>query len=126
MIDYLGLKHEYGKLDCVTLLQLFYANELGILLDIPNYSFSRRWVLEFSADNIDAWISKYATKVSLTTAKNYDLMVFRAGNVINHFAMFIQPCKILHVEENTTSKLELLSDYWVNSLHAVYRHNSLV
>ena len=27
---YLGLKHEYGVVDCIELIRLFYKNELGI------------------------------------------------------------------------------------------------
>jgi hypothetical protein len=27
---YLGLKHEYGVVDCIELIRVFYKNELGI------------------------------------------------------------------------------------------------
>ena len=126
--DYLGLNHTYGTVDCIKLIQLFYKQELGVSFDIPSYSTSRRWMRELSPKAIDECILKYAIKVKLTDVKNYDLIVFKSSsdNTIIHFGMYISLYKMLHVEEHNVSKIEPLTDYWLDNIHGIYRHNSLV
>ena len=118
--------HNYGKLDCIILIKRFYETELGISFDLPKYTPSKRWMYSFEQQELDSWISKYAVKTSLTEAKNYDLIAFKSKNIINHFGMFLAPTAMLHVEEGSSSKIETLNDYWIESIHAVYRHVSLV
>lgn len=128
ILDYIGHRHEYGVFDCIILVQQFYKNELGVSLDLPPYSHSRTWMREFTTVNFDERAAKYGTKVPLTDAKNYDLMVFKStkSDLLIHFGLYIMPNQILHVEESRTSCIELLSDYWLDHLYAVYRHDSLV
>ena len=70
----------------------------------------------------------YGQKVELTVAKNYDVMVFKSlkSDLVVHFGLYIQHNKILHVEEGGSSCVEILSDYWRDRLHAIYRHNDMV
>lgn len=126
MLKYIGLRHNYGELDCITLIKSFYEQELGISFELPEYSRSRRWMFGFTEEQLNDWICKYATKTPLTTAKNYDLIAFKSKNVINHFAMFLTPTSMLHVEEGGVSKVETLSSEWVDLIYAVYRHEQLV
>lgn len=124
---YLGLRHCYGELDCITLIKTFYEQELGISFDIPEYARSNRWMLGFTEHELNSWITKYAIKTSLTAAKNYDLIAFKSKrNTINHFAMFLSPASILHVEEGALSKIETLNDDWIKQIYTVYRHEQLV
>ena len=125
--NYLGLRHCYGELDCITLIKTFYERELGVSFELPKYDHSNRWVLGFTQQQLNDWISKSAIKTSLTTAKNYDLIAFKSKqNRINHFAMFLAPTSMLHVEEGSSSKIEMLNDNWINLVYAVYRHEQLV
>ena len=127
MQQYLGLSHEYGKTDCIRLIKYFYENELNISFDLPEYDKSKRWVRNFNLEQLNYWIAKYAVKISLTSAQNYDLIVFKSkNNVINHFGMFLLPNSMLHIEENNVSKIEMLDDYWIDSIYSVYRHEQLV
>lgn len=126
IIKYIGLPHKYGKLDCITLIKYFYEQELGVSFDLPDYTHSKRWMYAFDEQELNSWITKYAVKTSLTTAKNYDLIAFKSKKVINHFGMFLAPTSMLHVEENSVSRIETLNDYWVKSIYAVYRHEQLV
>lgn len=128
MIEYIGLSHEYGTIDCIHLIQLFYKEQLGINFDIPSYSFSKRWVTEFTTQDIDLWAFKYGIKTTLTDAQNYDLIAFKSENknTINHFGMFLAPNRMLHIEENSISRIETLNDYWLSSIYAIYRHEQLV
>ena len=34
--------------------------------------------------------------------------------------------RMLHIEEGGFSCGQTLSDYWINKLHTIYRHNELV
>ena len=126
--DYLGRKHEYGIFDCIILVHQFYKQELGVSFDLPPYSHSRLWMKEFTTTAFDERVAKYGTKVPLTAAKNYDLMVFKSANskLLTHFGIYIMPSQLLHVEEGSVSRVETLSSYWVDNLYGIYRHDSLV
>ena len=123
---YLGLKHEYGVIDCIELIRLFYKNELSIEFILPSYPHSRAWLKHFSTEHVDRWASTCAVKVKLTEAQNYDVIAFKHKNYIMHFAIYLAPLKILHIEEGGVSCVETLSDYWVERIHTLYRHESLV
>ena len=77
---YLGLKHEYGVVDCIELIRLFYKNELNIEFPLPPYPHSRAWLKHFSTEHIDRWASTCALKVKLTDAENYDVIAFKSLN----------------------------------------------
>ena len=128
MLNYIGIKHQYGIFDCIILVQQFYKNELGVSLDLPPYSHSAAWMKQFTTTNFDERASKYGTKVPLTGARNYDLIVFKSAKseLLIHFGIYIMPNKMLHVEEGMTSRIDTLSDYWLSQLHAIYRHDKLV
>ena len=125
---YLSLKHKYGKVDCIELIRSFYKNELNIEFDLPPYPHSRACMKYFHTQKVDEWASKCSIKVKLTDAKNYDVMVFKSEkyDLAIHFGMYLMPSKLLHIEEGGCSCVQTLSDYWVNRLHAIYRHNEMV
>lgn len=125
---YLGLKHNYTDVNCISLIQSFYINELGIHFDTPNYPKSRRWLKSYDPSFMEEWVSKDWTKVQLTDAKNYDVMIYKSEKtqLITHFGMYLMPSKMLHIEEGGFSCVQTLSDYWVNNLCMICRHNDLV
>ena len=124
---YLALKHEYGVIDCILLSKLFYEQELGLSFPIPEYPKSNKWYYELTPSYIDSWALTYAKKIPLTSLKNYDLISFsnKRNNLITHFAVYIN-YSILHLEENSVSKLDRLDSYWIDRIHSIYRHNDLV
>ena len=131
MIDfskYLGRKHQYGVFDCITLVQLFYSVELNLCFDLPEYVASRQWMKTFTTVAVDEWASKYAKKVSLTDAKNYDLIVFKSekSDLIIHFAIYIAPNRMLHVEEGNTARIDYLTTYWLDKIYSVYHYDRMV
>jgi len=125
---YLGLKHQYGQVDCIELIRNFYKNELNIKFDLPPYPHSRDWMKNFHTNKVDDWASTCSIKVKLTDAKNYDVMVFKSEKyeLAIHFGMYLMPSKLLHIEEGGCSCVQTLSEYWMNRLHAIYRHNDMV
>jgi len=125
---YLGIKHEYGETNCIELIRKFYIKELSIDFPLPSYPKSRDWMKQFTTNHVDEWASTCAVKVKLTEAKNYDVIAFRSikSNLITHFGLFLAPTQMLHIEEGGISRVETLSQYWVERLHAFYRHESMV
>lgn len=125
---YLGMPHIYGSYDCIVLVQQFYEKELGCSFDLPTYPHSRQWMKQYTIDFLDERASKYGKKVSLTDAQDYDLISFKSkkSNLLIHFGLYIKPNRMLHVEEGKASQVEQLSDYWLQHLHAIYRHDKLV
>lgn len=121
---YLGLTHIYGKIDCIELIRLFYKQELHIDFPLPAYPKSREWMKHFSTNSVDGWASTCAIKVKLTEAENYDVIAFKSdkSDLVIHFALFLKPTQMLHIEEGGVSRVETLSDYWVKRIHAFYRH----
>jgi hypothetical protein len=126
--NYLFIQHDYKTNNCVTLLTDFYKKELSINIDLPEYPKSKRWLVQFTTDSADVWADKYAIKVPLTDARNYDLMVFKASNskCLTHFGLYLERGKFLHMEEASYSKIELLDDYWLSNLYTVLRHEQMV
>lgn len=125
---YLGLRHEYGIIDCIELIRLFYKNELGIEFPLPPYPHSRAWLKHFSTQSVDEWANMCAVKVKLTAAENYDVIAFKSvnSNLVIHFGLFLKPTQMLHIEEGGVSRIETLSDYWVERIYSLYRHESVV
>ena len=95
---------------------------------MPDYPHSIKWIKQFTTTSIDTLAAKCSKKVSLTNAKDYDVIVFKSvkTNLIIHFGMYLMSSKMLHIEAGGFSRVETLSDYWVESIHAIYRHDSLV
>ena len=126
--QYLGLDHKYGDCDCIELIRLFYKKELNLTFNLPSYPKSRQWMKHFSTKNVDEWASTYALKVELTNAKNYDVIAFKSikSDLITHFGLFLAPTQMLHIEEGGVSRVETLSQYWIERIYAFYRHESMV
>lgn len=126
--DFIGLSHSYDTINCITLIKNFYYMKLNLEFSLPEYPHSKQWIKEFTTTSIDNWAAQCAKKVSLTNAKDYDVIAFKSEktNLIIHFGMYLMPSKMLHIEEGGISCVETLSDYWVESIHSIYRHDSLV
>jgi len=126
--EYLNKPHIYGEYDFIELIRLFYKKELDLTFSLPTYPKSRAWMKHFSVEHVDGWASTCAVKVKLTEAKNYDVIAFKStkSNIVIHFALFLAPTQMLHIEEGGVSCVETLSHYWVERIHSLYRHESLV
>ena len=126
--NYIGLRHSYECVNCITIIKDFYLKKLNLEFSLPDYPLSKHWIKEFTTTSIDNWAAQCAKKVSLTNAKDYDVIAFKSEktNLVTHFGMYLMPSKMLHIEEGGISCVETLSDYWVESIHSIYRHDSLV
>ena len=133
IINYIGIRHSYDEINCITLIDAFYKKELNIdcISDLVPESVKedgRRWMKKITLSQIEEWALIHATKVNLTDAQDFDVIVFKSLKLERpiHFGMFLKPCHMLHLEEGKTSRYETLTNEWANCLHAIYRHQSLV
>ena len=122
MADYralIGLPWEYGKQDCYTLVQQYFALQGVILPD-----FDRPADLELTP-------SIYLRELPLAGFKQVafedrqvgDLAIMRLGTVAPmHAAIFVEPLRILHQKQDSVSVVEWLSSYYVRHIAAVYRY----
>ena len=132
IINYLGLTHHYGDINCITILAHFYKQELKsnvfdklfktIKNDNKNIT-TRKWMKQISLSNIDNWAKSCAKKVTLTDAENYDVIVFRSlrGDNPIHFGMYIHHMRMFHLEEGGRSMITNIDNYWSERIHAIYR-----
>ena len=128
---YLGYYHNYLEINCITIINDFYKKELNIddiEKIIPSDIKNRNWMKKISLEQIDEWALTYGKKVSLTEARDFDVMVFKSERFQRpiHFGMFLKPCHMLHLEEGRTSRYETITNEWATCFHAIYRHQSLV
>jgi hypothetical protein len=125
---YLSIPHEYGRVDCITLIRDFYKNELNLDFMLPEYPHSQNWMKKFTTQSVDDAFSKYSVKVNLTEIKNYDVIAFKSNrlDLIIHFGMYLVPHKLLHIEYGGKSRIDNLSSYWIDYIHGIYRHEQMV
>ena len=128
---YLGYYHNYLEINCITIINDFYKKELNIddiEKIIPSDIKNRNWMKKISLEQIDEWALTYGKKVSLTEARDFDVMIFKSKRFQRpiHFSMFFKPCNMLHLEEGSTSRYESISNEWRECIHAIYRHRALV
>ena len=131
IIKYIGISHKYIGINCISIIHNFYKDELNIdciAKLIPDNIKDRNWMKKITLQQIDEWALKHSIKVPLTEAQDFDVMIFKSIKFQRpiHFGMFLKPCNMLHLEEGRTSRYETISNEWRNSLHAIYRHRSLV
>jgi|TARA_R110001592_G_scaffold280259_4_gene547645 hypothetical protein len=133
LVNYLGQRHSYAGINCITIISAFYENELKIKVfkdlfekikkDNKDIS-TRRWMKQITLENIDSWAATCAKKVSLTNAQNYDVIVFRSlrGENPIHFGLYIDSMRMFHLEEGAHSMITSIDKYWSQRLYAVYRY----
>ena len=83
---------------------------------------------DYSTDFVDSWAESCFRKVNLTDAQNYDVITFKSSktNLIIHFGLFLQPTKMLHIEEGGFSCIQTISPEWWQCIHSFYRHDKMV
>lgn len=133
IVKYIGISHSYEKINCITLIHEFYKNELNIdcisdLVPKNIDEIGRRWMKKLTLPQIEEWALIHGTKVNLTDAQDFDVIVFKSVRFERpiHFGMFLKPCHMLHLEEGRTSRYETITNEWATCFHAIYRHQSLV
>ena len=132
---YLGIKHDYHNTNCITLIASIYKNELQdedifkniwICLDIKegHPKHEEKWWKFFDLKKWKSFLKEYCDRIeSLTEIHEYDVIIFSTPrrSIPVHFGMYIGQNYMIHLEENNTSKIEMLNDNWRGKIHSVYR-----
>ena len=132
---YLGIKHDYYNTNCITLIADIYKNELyneDIFKEIWDYldikdghpEYKGKWWKFFDLKRWNKFLKEYCKKIeNLTEIQEYDVIVFNASRrqIPIHFGMYIGQNMMIHLQEKSYSKIEMLSDMWRGRIHSVYR-----
>ena len=114
-----GQSWDYGRQDCYTLVRQYFALQ-GVTLP----DFERPSDLELTpsiyfqqAENLGF------ERVEFEDRRVGDVAIMRLGTrEPMHAAIFVEPWRILHQQENSLSIVEALSGYYVRRIAAVYRY----
>jgi len=131
---YLGIKHDYQNTNCITLIAEIYEKELHRddftkiweYLNLPDGhpEQENKWWKFFTLQKLLQCTQKYATKIeNIVDLQEYDVIIFSAPRrrIPVHFGMYIGQNYMIHLEEKSTSKIEMLNDDWREKIHSVYR-----
>ena len=115
----IGLPWEYGKQDCYTLLQQYFALQ-GVQLP----DFERPTDLELTPSIYLRELPVHGFKtVEFADRAIGDVAIMKLGTrEPMHAAIFVEPWRILHQKQNSISSVEWLSSYYVKRIAAVYRY----
>ena len=129
---YLGIKHDYQGINCITLIEKIYKEELNSEVFQSLWTHlnllggkpleGRRWKFKVTLEKIEEWVNLNAIKVDLTEIEEYDVMLFKSKkNRPIHFGMYTTNNNFIHVEEETSSRISALDQGWRNQIHFILR-----
>jgi len=135
----LGREYHHGLLDCYTLIQDYYARELGIALG--DYSRVDRWWESAKAASLYVDNFKAEGFVEVDNLQPHDVLLCRLGRTehVNHAAVFIGDGHltseqtpsvvgdnlILHHPYNRESLREIYGEQWQQRTAMIIRHKSI-
>jgi len=129
---YLTLKHSWSGINCLTLIELIYKEQL-------NKSFFKVWQRAEREDGTTnvarKWFKEYTTqiineiknwnKISLPEITEYDIIVFRSKRgIINHFGMYIGNNQFIHIMDGCYATISELNDEWREQIYSVCRYKN--
>jgi lipoprotein Spr len=126
---YIGIKYKHkGRnikgADCYGLITLIYNEMLDIeLSDFIDVDYEQKWYKD-KKDHIVNNISKVWESVT-EPYQTYDGLLFYNSPkkiVANHIGMYIGNDKFIHLEENSTSMISRLDNYWMSRLYCALRY----
>ena len=131
---YLGKKHNYFNTNCITLIAEIYENELQrddfkkiwefVDLKEGHPEQESRWWKFFTLKKLLKCAKEYGIKIEkITDIEEYDFIIFttKKRKIPIHFGMYIGQNMMIHIEEGSYSKIDMLNDSWRERIHSVYR-----
>lgn len=129
--QYLTIKHNWDKYNCLTLIELLYKDFLNInftsiwkrqgRLD-GNFNVGRKWFLKYTKEHIDKE-TKYWDEINLVDLQEFDILIFitKKGRIF-HFAMYVGENKFINIQENSYCTLIEFNEYWRKLFYKGYRY----
>ena len=127
--EYIGIKYKHkgrsmGGADCYGLVVLIYSRKLGIeLSDFLDVNYEQKWYKD-KKDHIVNNISEIWETV-IEPYRVYDGLLFYNSPkkiVANHIGLYIGNDKFIHLEEDSTSMVSRLDNYWTSRLYRALRY----
>lgn len=119
---YEGRRYEYGTVDCYTVVQDYYRQELGI--DLPRYPSTDLW-WQYGQSLYEEHFPEQFDIV--TEPKLHDIILMAVdSNIGNHPAIYLGNNRILHHPRNRLSMIDRYGFYWKRATKVIYRHRSLL
>jgi cell wall-associated NlpC family hydrolase len=124
-IPYIGLKHDWNTINCLTIIEKIYKEKLGITFDDVwkragrvdgTSNLDRKWFIKYGLDSVMIELQNWQ-KIPLTKLKEYDILVFVKKERPWHFGMYIDANKFIHVEENSFVTISELSQEYRDILY---------
>ena len=132
---YLQIKHTYGKINCLTLIELIYKEKLKIDMSETwqragrhdgTSQVDKKWFLKYTIESVKKELQHWIY-VSITDIKEYDIVIFVSKKMRPlHFGMYIGDNKYIHLPENSNCHISELNLKERELLFGVYRHPKLV
>ena len=123
-----GREFSYGVLDCYTLIQDYYARELGVLLPDFDRAHDGWWKAQAGRSALNLYRDGFAAAGFLEVAgppQVHDVLLMQvAADVENHGAVYAGDGVILHHLYGRLSAREVYGGYWTRVTRAVLRHRS--
>ena len=131
---YLGRKHDYYNTNCITLIAEIYETELQrddfkkiwefVNIKEGHPEQESRWWRVIALKKLFNCAQKYGIKIEkITDIEEYDFIIFttKKRKIPIHFGMYIGQNMMIHIEEGSYSKIDMLNDNWRERIHSVYR-----
>ena len=83
-----------------------------------------RWLRFFTLKKLLKCAQEYGIKIEkITDIEEYDFIIFttKKRKIPIHFGMYIGQNMMIHIEEGSYSKIDMLNDNWRERIHSVYR-----
>ena len=120
-----GRQFVHGVTDCLSIIQDYYKQELGITL--KDYKRPNEWWMQDGYDFYDEFHTECGFhKIQFDQAKTGDVIVMKLGSKKNnHAAIYLGDSKILHHCTNRLSCKDIYGGYWMNITSYVLRHKDV-
>lgn len=122
-IPLVGRQFYHGVLDCYSLIRDYYQQELSI--ELNDYLREPEW---WHTDQ-DLYVNNFAKEgfVPVDELKKHDVILMQNGSdKINHGAVYLGDCIILHHSTNRLSSRDVYGGYWRKNTRRILRHRSLL
>lgn len=122
-VPLVGRPFYHGILDCYSLIKDYYKKELAI--DLNDYVREPEW---WNTDK-DLYVENFSKEgfVVVDDLQKHDVILMQNGSdKINHGAVYLGDCIILHHSTNRLSSRDVYGGYWRKNTRRILRHRSLL
>ena len=88
------------------------------------HNYGNKWWKFIDSENFNKFLTEYAIKIdNIIDIQEYDVIMFSTPRrrIPIHFGMYIGQNMMIHMQEKSYSKIEMLNDIWRGKIHGIYR-----